>query len=436
MIFLRYKIRRERTGGFFFDNEKRCVSTLTEGEIQCLTAISNGNKLLHTLPVGLSEKDFFKNKEPNFSLIQPIINSKARMNNSWLVAPNRLYLELTRNCNLRCLMCYNNAIGPLPNELTGVQWKKLLDEMDRIAVFEARFTGGEPTLHPDFLEILDYAIAKGFYVSVATNGVWKKEMLKKICSRNIDDFIISVDGPKEINNYLREGGSFERTIETIKALKNAGMKKVRINTVLSKVNYLEIEELFQLCQKYELLLIDFIHPRPFGRGATVSAKRMTLTAKETLEFNLLVKELRLKYPEVLVVMDFDLLSNRELPLHPIVPRIKACPAGREFAFISPQGYVFPCGVAPVQDIGKMTEREKSLFVAGNILNSSFLEIWNNSPSWESFRDFNKCKPQKCHSCNFWGKKCFGTCPLGAYYMSGKLSGEDPYCYSHLISDGK
>ncbi len=430
---MRYKIRVENKGGFVFDKEKRCVSILTEEELQCLLAILDKKGTLKTLPVDLAEKEFFKNEKANFFLIQPLKMIGAKSEKSWLVAPNRLYLELTRNCNLRCRMCYNDAKSPLPNELTGIQWKNLLGEMDKIGVFESRFTGGEPTLHPDFLEILDYAIAKDFYVSLATNGVWKKELLKEICSRKIDDFIVSLDGPKEINDYLREGGSFERTLETIKALKNAGMKKVRINTVLSKVNYLEVEELFQICKRYKLLLIDFIHPRPFGRGATESAKKMTLTAKETLEFNLLVRKLRLKYPEVLVVMDFDLLTNKELPLHPIVPRIRACPAGREFAFVSPQGYVFPCGVAPVHDIIKMTKRERELFVAGNILETNFLEIWNKSVAWEVFRDLKRCKPQKCHSCRFWGKNCFGTCPLGAYYYTGELNGEDPYCYSHLIS---
>jgi radical SAM protein with 4Fe4S-binding SPASM domain len=135
-------------------------------------------------------------------------------------------------------------------------------------------------------------------------------------------------------------------------------------------------------------------------------------------------------------MDFDLLSKGELPIHPIVPRVKACPAGREFAFVSPQGYVFPCGLAPIQDIKKMTAEEIEMFIAGNILHKDILEIWQRSPVWEPFRDLQKCKPPKCHACHFWGKKCFGTCPPGAYYFTGKLNGEDPYCYSHLIPEGE
>lgn len=413
----RYIVRMELTGAFVFDRDERFVFFLTTEELKSFLGKNSG--------------------ESNF-VIKNYLSSLEFPGSSenCLVAPNRLYLELTRQCNLRCRMCYNAAGKTLPNELTTDQFKTLLDEMEEIGVFEARFTGGEPTQKPDFLEILDYAIAKGFYVSLATNGVWSLELTQEVCQRKIDDVIVSLEGPEEINDQFRIGGSFKRTLSTIHTLKEAGIKKVRINTVLSRVNWQKVEPLFQICRDYNLLLIDFIHPRPFGRGATEEATRITLTAEETLEFNKLVRQLRQKYPGVKVVMDFDLLADKELPKHPIVPRIKACPAGREFAFISPQGNVFPCGVAPVHDVNLMSEQEKKLFVAGNVLKKSLLEIWHQSLVWKPFRDLAKCKPSKCFTCQFWGSKCFGTCPVGAYYYSGKLNGEDPYCYSHLLSEQK
>jgi radical SAM protein with 4Fe4S-binding SPASM domain len=190
--------------------------------------------------------------------------------------------------------------------------------------------------------------------------------------------------------------------------------------------------LFELVRDYNLLLIDFIHPRPFGRGASSPARTLMLDAPQTLEFNRLVATLRHKYPTVQVVMDFDLLATEEPSRHPVVPRIHACPAGREFAFVSPQGYVFPCGVAPVQDVALMSPEEKRLFAAGNVLEQPLLEIWQHSPVWNAFRDLKQSKPRKCFECRFWGHKCFGTCPVGAYYATGRLNGEDPYCYSHLL----
>jgi len=432
----RYIVRIESNGAFVFDRLERFVSFLTAEELTLIRGIGGKKEKIEKLPEKL--RSFFEptSGKPNFIIKNPLSSLELSSGKNCLAAPNRLYLELTRQCNLRCRMCYNAAGRALPNELTTDQFKTLLDEMEEIGVFEARLTGGEPTQRNDFLEILDYAISKGFYVSLATNGVWGKKITQEVCQRKIDDVIVSLEGPEKINNQFRVGGSFKTTLSTIRALKEAGIKKVRINTVLSRMNWQKVEPLFQICQEHKLLLIDFIHPRPFGRGATKEAKRITLTAKETLWFNKLIKQLRQKYPEVKVVMDFDLLTDKELPKHPIVPRIKACPAGREFAFVSPQGYVFPCGVAPVHDINLMSLKEKEVFVAGNILEKSLLEIWHQSAVWEPFRDLTKCKPPKCFACQFWGSKCFGTCPVGAYYHSGKLNGEDPYCYSHLLSEQK
>lgn len=429
---MRYKVRKENKGAFVFDRKERFVFTLKEEELQLLLNVRNKEKGTKDLPPDLAEKQFFQNGKTDFFLVKPFELMGIKPTSNWLAAPNRLYLELTRACNLRCRMCYNAAGRPMPNEITTEQFKILLGEMDEVGVFEARLTGGEPTQRPDFFEILDYAIAKDFYVSLATNGVWEKDLTQEVCKRKIDDAIVSLEGPEEVNDYFRVGGSFKKTIATIQALKETGIRKVRINTVLSRINWQKVEPLFQICKEYNLLLIDFIHPRPFGRGATEDARKIILNAEEMLEFNRLVQKLRQKYPEVKVVMDFDLLVEKELPKHPIVPRIKACPAGREFAFVSPQGNIFPCGVAPVHDIDKMTEEEKKLFIAGNVLEKDLLDIWHQSYVWESFRDLAKCKPPKCYSCRFWGKRCFGTCPVGAYYYTGKLNGEDPYCYSHLL----
>lgn len=426
----RYVVRLEKNGAFFFDRIERRVSTLTAEE---LGLVMNATRKGRTKNLPEKLEAFLKaSGRPDFILKNPSGRLKIGKGENFLAAPNRIYLELTRDCNLRCRMCYNAAGKKLPKELSTAEFKALLDEMEMIGVFEARLTGGEPTQREDFLEILDYAIAKGFYVSLATNGIWEPPLVREICKREIDDVIISLDGPEEVNDLFRSGGSYKRTLSTISSLKRAGMKKVRINTVLSKLNWKKVEPLFQICRDYDLLLIDFIHPRPFGRGASRDAKNITLTAEETLEFNILVRGLRRKYPLVKVVMDFDLLMKGEIQRHPIVPRIKACPAGREFAFVSPQGYVYPCGVSPVHDISLMGENEKDTFIAGNVLEKSLLEIWHLSQTWKPFRDLMQCKPPKCRQCKFWGSKCFGTCPVGAYYESGRLDGEDPYCYSHLL----
>lgn len=423
----RHVIRKEVVGASFFDRQTRWFSPLSEEEYKLVIAGAE------SVPEKFANSGFYRpDGRINFTVISPPVLFSDPKADACVISPNRLYLELTRACNLKCRMCYNASGQALPGELSTEQWEDVLNEMARIGVFEARFTGGEAVIRPDFFRILEHAMGHYFYISLATNGVWSDGLRKSVLGYKIDDLIISLDGPEAVNDAMRGAGSFQQTLKTIQAAKNANIPKVRMNTVLSRENWRHVESLFRIASDYELLLIDFIHPRPFGRGKSEDAKSITLTAAEMLEFNRLAADLREKYPTVKIVMDFDLFATKEIPKHPIVPRIHACPAGREFAFINPQGYVFPCSVAPVDDVRRMSEAEKRLFLAGNVIEDDLLSIWQQSPVWRPFRDLSKCKPAKCFSCGAWGKKCFGTCPFGAYYESGDLAGEDPYCYSHLV----
>ena len=83
--------------------------------------------------------------------------------------------EVTRRCNLRCRMCqYINWLeNATPEEqregeLTTEEWKHVIDQTGRISFIT--FTGGEPLIRPDFLELLAYASRKSHthYISNAT----------------------------------------------------------------------------------------------------------------------------------------------------------------------------------------------------------------------------------------------------------------------------
>lgn len=85
--------------------------------------------------------------------------------------PYKVFLELTYNCNLRCPHCY---IQEDLNKREKFRDKKeilnLIDEMEKQGVVELNITGGEATLHPDFLEIIRYATSKNMLVTLLTNG--------------------------------------------------------------------------------------------------------------------------------------------------------------------------------------------------------------------------------------------------------------------------
>jgi molybdenum cofactor biosynthesis enzyme MoaA len=81
--------------------------------------------------------------------------------------------ELTCRCNLRCLMCYTDCFNrpePIRRELGTQDILRIMDELAEAGTLDLCLTGGEPLVRPDFFEIYEHAVRRGFLVTVFTNG--------------------------------------------------------------------------------------------------------------------------------------------------------------------------------------------------------------------------------------------------------------------------
>ena len=88
-----------------------------------------------------------------------------------LDAPICLTWELTYACNLSCIHCLSSSGRRDPRELSTAECKAVIDELERMQVFYVNIGGGEPTVRPDFWELVDYATAHHVGVKFSTNGV-------------------------------------------------------------------------------------------------------------------------------------------------------------------------------------------------------------------------------------------------------------------------
>ena len=88
-----------------------------------------------------------------------------------LDAPICLTWELTYACNLACVHCLSSSGRRDPDELSTAECKAIIDELQRMQVFYVNIGGGEPTVRPDFWELVDYATAHSVGVKFSTNGV-------------------------------------------------------------------------------------------------------------------------------------------------------------------------------------------------------------------------------------------------------------------------
>jgi radical SAM protein with 4Fe4S-binding SPASM domain len=118
-----------------------------------------------------------------------------------------LDLELTERCNNACLHCYINLPADdgeaARRELTTGQWQEILDQAADLGALSVRFTGGEPLLRPDFVEIYLYARRLGMKVMLFTNA--------RLITPELADLLARVPPLKkvEVSVYGMRAASYE-----------------------------------------------------------------------------------------------------------------------------------------------------------------------------------------------------------------------------------
>ena len=134
-------------------------------------------------------------------------------------APRRIVIELTNICNLHCSYClrddealYQTRARFFPSQLLG---RVLREARETAGVSHVAMTGGEPTLHPHFDEILETVGAEGMRASFVTNG-WHFDRVWPVLDRHrsvVSVVSFSVDGAtREAHDRWRGAGSFDRVI--------------------------------------------------------------------------------------------------------------------------------------------------------------------------------------------------------------------------------
>jgi len=134
----------------------------------------------------------------------------------------RITVELTNICNLHCSYCLRDedALYHAPaNFLSPELLQKIIAEArESIGITSVNFTGGEPTLHPEFRRILEVAEAEGVKVSFVTNG-WRFERIWPAVlahRETITHVAFSLDGASaESHDAWRGAGSFVRLVRAI-----------------------------------------------------------------------------------------------------------------------------------------------------------------------------------------------------------------------------
>ena len=256
-------------------------------------------------------------------------------------------ISLTDRCQCRCGHCFASTQQPLPeeDELETLRIKALIDDLSKMGVPEVCFSGGEPLLRHDILEIVSYAHSRGLVARLITNGILLNEqMVANLKHAGLNWCSLSIDSPKSAAHdaFRRYPGCYDKVIEGLKLLVKYKIP-CSIITVARKelLNSGELEEIVQIGKRIGVTVVRINFPVPIGRF--INQENQTLNFEEREK----VREL-LRYGNV--VMEAPSEGTK-------------CTAAVTKVNILPNGNVTPCVFVPLS--------------YGNIRENSFSEIWNS-----------------------------------------------------------
>jgi mycofactocin radical SAM maturase len=324
-----------------------------------------------------------------------------------LAAPICLTWELTYACNLACVHCLSSSGRRDPRELSTAECRDVIDTLERMQVFYVNIGGGEPTVRPDFWELVDYATDHRVGVKFSTNGIKiGPREARRLAGSDYLDVQISVDGATAaVNDAVRGPGSYATAVRAMGHLRAAGFGGFKLSVVMTRHNIGQLDELKALADEYGAQL-RITRLRPSGRGAD-SWHELHPTAAQQRQ---LYEWLCAHGEQVLTGDSFFHLAPYGEPL----PGLNLCGAGRVVCLIDPVGDVYACPFAIHDE-----------FLAGSVRQpGGFETVWRDAELFARLRH-----PQSggaCRSCGFFDS-CRGGCMAAKFFTGLPLDGPDPEC---------
>lgn len=311
--------------------------------------------------------------------------------------PIHMAIEVTDGCNLRCKHCYRESSPEKTQLLTISELTCILSDLAKIGVRVVELTGGEPTIHPHFYDLITFCNEVFLMVAILTNGMLIDKTATQRLARFKDKLIVSVslDSPtKDFHDSFRGvSGSFERARDAIRYLSDEGIF-VRVAMDVTANNRNLIEETLILAKELGARSFGYNHVLPLGRGKTCS--RMSI--QEMKSQIALEKRIIDQYAGFVAVITEEAMAEMK--------KVGNCGAGHRTHVVGPTGNARPCLMMP-----------EEYLTIGNLLQQSAEEIFSK-PIVEFMRKLKAPDEDSCRGCQkpLFCRHCF----IRAIYANEEL----------------
>jgi SynChlorMet cassette radical SAM/SPASM protein ScmF len=191
------------------------------------------------------------------------------------------YLYLSNGCNLACRHCWITPRfvngQPSPRDVIDVDaLLAAVDEAKPMGLISAKLTGGEPLLHPRFLEIVDLLTGKGLRLSMETNGtLLTPEIAWHLKTKTNLNFIsVSVDGADAAAHDAFRGvpGAFDAVLSGLDNLVSVGYKNVQVIMSVHRGNRHQVDAVALLAAGHGAGSVKLNPVTNTGRGVAMHAR--------------------------------------------------------------------------------------------------------------------------------------------------------------------
>ena len=319
----------------------------------------------------------------------------------------------TNACNMYCDHCYRDAGCKAEDELNTAEAKTLLEQIAKAGFKIMIFSGGEPLMRPDIVELVAHATSLGLRPVFGTNGTLLTpelaRQLKEAGAMGMGISLDSLDKGKH-DRFRRYPGAWDGAVRGMELCREAGLA-FQIHTTVMDWNADEVEALTDFAVEMGAVAHHFFFLVPTGRAVSIEEESLKAEAYEDILTRIMEKQrtvnIELKptcapqFMRIAKQMGIDVRYSR------------GCLAGTHYCIIGPRGQVQPCAYLNVP--------------LGDVRETPFDEIWRDNEVFETLRTLDY--KGGCGSCEY-KRACGGCRARAAHYNAGDYMAQEPWCLYH------
>lgn len=341
--------------------------------------------------------------------------------------------NMTRACNLKCVHCYAKASeSGHEKELTTQEAKAMIDDLAGFGVPVLLFSGGEPLVRGDLVDLARYAVSQGMRAVISTNGTLiTKDKARELKSVGLSYVGVSLDGLEEVNDHFRgKKGAFQAALEGIRNCQEVGLK-VGLRFTLNRMNVEEVPKIFDLLEQADIPRVCFYHLVYAGRGSELIEEDLDHLQTRAV-VDLIIDRTKDLHERGLNKEVLTVDNHADGPYLYLRMVRQKDPRSREVLELlrMNEGNSSGVGIGCISWDGAVHADQFWRHTSfGNIRERPFSEIWTDlsNPIMAKLKEKKRHVKGRCAACS-WLDICGGNFRVRAEAVTGDMWAPDPACY--------